>query len=289
MQTRRMKLKERMLSGTALHKLPAELLGIIATHTDNNGLKSMRATCRELRDGSASEFFRRYTSLEIRLSGSEQFDVLYMEFEIKTPDVVMAQAMTKSLMLPEASHSLVVSARNGKPLRDQVPTHVARIYTHASDIGDFELRQRTVVKLSQKPGVPALLLKRIANIVPQTLKLRNLDLSELDVDGDDPINVFEAHQHNLQYVNLREVVLTKAADCMEALGRVQAHDVHLEDIKVRDDAGNLQFLTSQSPVFLQLEQRLLQRDPDAICYMLGFGTPPKHTFAFRRVGGPGGI
>lgn len=282
MQTRRMKLKERMLSGTALHKLPAELLGIIATHTYNNGLKSMRATCRELRDGSASEFFRRYTSLEIRLSGSEQFDVLYMEFEIKTPDVVMAQAMTKSLMLSEASHSLVVSARNGKPLRDQVPTHVARIYTHASDIGDFELRQRTVVKLSQKPGVPALLLKRIANIVPQTLKLRNLDLSELDVDGDDPINVFEAHQHNLQYVNLREVVLTKAADCMEALGCIEARKVILENIKVRDDSGNLQYLTAESPALLRLERRLLQQNPEAFCYMTGSGERITHAFGFQR-------
>lgn len=115
MQTRRMKLKERMLSGTALHKLPAELLGIIATHTDNNGLKSMRATCRELRDGSASEFFRRYTSLKIRLSGSEEIDILYMEVETKPPDVAMAQDVTQSLMLPEASNSLDVSLQMETP------------------------------------------------------------------------------------------------------------------------------------------------------------------------------
>jgi hypothetical protein len=285
MQTRSMKLKERMLSGTALHQLPAELLGIIATHTENNGLKSMRATCRELRDGSASEFFRRYTSLKIRLSGSEEIDILYMEVETKTPDVAMAQAVTQSLMVPEASNSLDVSLRNGNPLRDRVPTHVARIYTDAAEIGDFELRQRTFTLPSEKPGVSALLLRRIVALVPQTLTLRDLDLSELEVDGDDLINVFEAHQHSLQYVDLREVVLTKAPECLEALGCIEARKIILENIKVRDDSGNLQYLTAESPALLRLERRLLQQDPEAFCYMTGSGERITHAFGFQRGGG----
>lgn len=118
MQTRSMKLKERVTSGTVLNKLPAEILGMIATQTDNKGLASMRETCRELRDGSASEFFRRYTSLSISLEGSERFghvEVLALKVEAKTPDVFMAQAMIQSLMVPEAWNSLVVSRRNKTP------------------------------------------------------------------------------------------------------------------------------------------------------------------------------
>jgi hypothetical protein len=135
--------------------------------------------------------------------------------------------------------------------------------------------------LSQKSGVPALLLKRIATLVPQTLKLHNLDLTKLDVDGYDLINVFETHQHNLQHVDLRKVVLTKAPECMEVLGCIDARRIILEDIKVRDDSDNLQYLTSQSPVLLKLEQRLLQRGPEAFCYMIQYGGRPTHAFGFR--------
>lgn len=279
-----MTLKERTVAGTFLHKLPAELLDIIATQTDDGGLKSMRATCRELRDGSASEFFRRHTSLKIHLNSSEEFDILCLEVETKTPNVVMAQAMTQSLILPEASNSLDVSPRNGRPLRDHVPKRVARVYTDASGIGDFELRQRTLIEPSQKSGVPNLLLKRIATLAPQTLALRELHLSDLAVDGDHLIDLLDTHQHNLQHVDLRRVVLTNALECMVALGRIEAQNIFLEDIRVRDDSGNLQYLTAQSPALLSLQQHLLQQNPDAICYILEYGEPLVHAFGFRRSG-----
>ena len=94
-----MKAQARILSGALLHKLPAEVLGIIATKMDNPGLASMRATCRELRDGSAFEFFQRYSSLDLRLYASERHNYLSLFVVSESPNVVMAQALTQDLIL----------------------------------------------------------------------------------------------------------------------------------------------------------------------------------------------
>lgn len=285
MQTRSMKLKERAISGTVLNKLPAEILGMITTQTDNKGLASMRETCRELRDGSASEFFRRYTSLTIRLEGSERFghvEVLALRVETKTPDVFMAQAMTQSLIVPEAWNSIVVSPRNKIPLRNRVPDQVATVKTSTPGMSDFEVTQRTIVKDYLGSGVEPLLLKRIAALVPRTLKLHTLFLEDLTVDGNDLINLLETHQRNLQDVRLHNIVLTKAAECMTALSRAEPQKLWLENLGVRDDAGNLQYLTVQSPAFLDLRQYLLQRDPDAKCYIFNHSSDrPIHVFYFK--------
>jgi hypothetical protein len=200
-----------------------------------------------------------------------------------TPDVVLAQAMTQSLMLTQASNSLNVSPRNRKPLRGLVPERVATVFTTGLEKGDFELTQRTLMNPSETPGVASLLLKRIASLVPQTLQLRTLVLKELDVDGDDLINLFETHQRNLQDVTLHDIVLTKAFECMVSLGHTAARRVLLEDVKVRDDSGDLQYLTAQSPVLLELLRLLKQRDP--ALSMLEYGrlsTGPIYSFSFRR-------
>ena len=86
-----MKAKERVNSGTVLHRLPNELLGMIATQTDNKGLASMRATCRELRDGSAFEFFKRHTIVEyLSLDGDGCVNILSLTLEMELPDLAMA-------------------------------------------------------------------------------------------------------------------------------------------------------------------------------------------------------
>jgi hypothetical protein len=280
MQTRSMKAKERIASGTVLHKLPTELLGIIATQTDKKGLASMRATCRELRDGSASEFFRRYTSLYIHLGGNERFDVLHLKVAIKTPDVVMAQAMTQSLILPIARNYLSVSPRNRMPLRKHVPHSVAEIVPD-TPLDDFEIVQRSIVAPYKGSGVAQLLLKRIIALPPRTLPIRRLVLEDLAVDGDYVINLFETHGRHLQDVDLRNVVLTKAVECMVALSRTEVQKTWLDNLRVRDDAGNLQDLTTQSPALLELLRRLFQRYPQAHCIRFKYNLPPSHHLIFR--------
>lgn len=268
-----MKVRELIASGTVLHKLSAELLGIIATHADNKALASMRAACRELRDGSAFEFFRRYTSLDIRLSSRENPGFLCLEVVTKTPDVVMAQAMTRSLILPKSSNSLLVSLRNRTLLRDRVPKRVA-IYPgewfnglyRRPLLDDFWIKQTTLIKPSKTSGITPMLIKRIAALVPQTLQLRILFLEELDVDGDDLINLLQTHQDNLQVVRLWSVVLTKAHECMVALGRLNPEYFEFDNVKDRDDSGNSQDLTSQSLESLELLRRLRQRGFDWVIH-----------------------
>lgn len=189
-----MKLKERTIAGTFLNKLPAELLGIIATHTDNKELKAMRATCRELRDASSSEFFRRHTSIYIHLEGGEHFDLLHLKLAIKTPDVVMAQAMTQSLIVPNPWNSFTVSERNTKPLRDRIPEHAAKIYTDPpASISDFEIVQSSIVNPYKGSAAAPILLKRSTALVAQTLHFRRLVLADLDTDGDYVIKLSEMY------------------------------------------------------------------------------------------------
>ena len=100
----------------------------------------------------------------------------------------------------------------------------------------------TLIILSKGPGVATLLLKRIVTLVPQTLQLRKLVLQELDVDGDNLISLFDRHRRNLQNLTLCKVVLTKALECMVALSRTEVYTISFEDLRVRDEAGNLQHL-----------------------------------------------
>ncbi|GAB7336272.1 hypothetical protein MBLNU13_g09027t1 [Cladosporium sp. NU13] len=264
MQTRSMKAKERVSSGTVLHKLPAELLGMIATQTDNKGLASMRATYRELRDGSAFEFLRRYTSLNIRLTGTQsgRFSGHYQVVDTKSPDVVSAQAMTQSLVLPESYTTLFATPQTKWILRRRVSKRDASMDISKLCNNDFELKQTSWFTPDAQSGVTALLLKHMAVLAPQTLKLRIVDLIFVDVDGDDLTNLLERQQQNFREVHLRGVVLTKGAECMAALSCTEARKLTLEDVRLRDEARNLSSLEPQSPVLLNLLRLLLERDPD---------------------------
>ena len=280
MQTRSMKIKERILSGKVLHKLPAEVLDIIASYTDDKGLASLRATCCEVRDGSAFELFRRYTSLNVRLTGtlSGHFNGHYLAIDTKSPDVVTAQAMAQGLILPESYTSFWATPQNEKILRKRV--FESDVSIDISDLfnNDFELKQTSCFPDDMESGVTAPFLKRMAALAPQTLKLRILDLIHVDVDGDDLINLLERQQQNLQEVRLRNIVLTKGAECMAALSCTKAWQITLEDVRFRDEAGNLQILERQSPVLLDLLRLLLKRDPD--WNMWKYCSGPRNAFYF---------
>ena len=258
-----MKIKERILSGKVLHKLPAEVLDIVATHTDDKALASLRATCRELRDGSAFEFLRRYTSLNVRLTGtlSGHFRGYYLAVDTKSPDVVTAQAMTESLILPESYTTFWATPQNEKILRKRVfESDVSIDISHLVN-SDFELKQASCFPHDMESGVTAPFLKRMAALAPQRVKLRILDLNHVDVDGDDLIKLLEAQQQNLADLHLQDVALTKAAECMAALSRTGALHVSLINVRFRDEAGNLHIQERQSPVLLDLCRLLLLRDP----------------------------
>lgn len=143
MLTRGMNFKKRVLLGTCLHKLPAEVLEIIATQTEDGGLASMRATCRELRDGSAFEFFRRHSSFEVRVYASERDDCVCLVVTSDSPNLAMAQTMTQSLILPNAQNYIHVSPRSMATLR--VPSHIASLVMSMPRMADFKIRQSAVV------------------------------------------------------------------------------------------------------------------------------------------------
>lgn len=263
MQTRSMIIKERILSGKVLHKLPAEVLDIIATHADNKGLASLRATCHELRDGSAFEFFRRYISLNVQLTGtlSGHFRCHYLRVDTKTPEVITAQAMTQSLILPESYTPFWATPQNEKILRKRVFESDLSIDISRLVNSDFELKQASCFPHDIKSDVTTPFLKRLAAQAPQTVKLRILDLNHVDVDGDDLIKLLEAQQQNLADVCLHDVALTKADECMAALTRTEARQISLTDVRFRDEAGELHILERRSPVLLDLCRLLLERDP----------------------------
>jgi len=259
-----MKIQERIVSGTVLHKLPAEALDIIATYTDNAGLASMRATSRELHDGSAFEFFRRYTSLEVWVEGiqSDRVSGPYLAVGTKSPDVLMAQDMTRSLLFSKSFATLSMSPQNEKTLRKRVSKRIASILIGSLHQDNFMFSQTSYLSSSTGSDGTPLVLKRISALVPQTFRIRKIFLVDLDVNGDDLIKLLETHQRNLQEVKLRKVVLTKVSECIPALSRTEAQSIWLEDIKVSDGAGILQDLTPQSPATLDLLRRLRERNPD---------------------------
>ena len=124
-----------------------------------------------------------------------------------------------------------------------LPKRIARSFLSWPDMEDFKLVQMTNGWPFSGPRLTSSVLKRIASLTPQTLNLYRLRIEGLSMDGEDLIDVLEAHKRHLRRVCLRELVLTNARECMEALSRTQVDEVWFEDVKVRENSGNLQRLT----------------------------------------------
>lgn len=255
-----MKFKEMVLLGTCLHKLPAELLDIIATQTDDGGLASMRVTCRELRDGSVFEFFRRHSSSEVRIHASERADYARLIVTSESPNVAMAQTMTQSLILPNAQNYIHVSPREMATLR--APSHIARLIMSMPHMADFKIWQTAIVPYNTGSDSTSSVLKLIRALAPQTLMLHRLVLECLHLDGDDLIGVLETHGQHLRTIMLRDVVLTRSRECMVALGQTKAKQILFEKLRASDDNGSLQHLTETSLVPLEVHRDMFQQRSD---------------------------
>ena len=110
-----------------------------------------------------------------------------------------------------------MSLQNRKALRNRVSKRAVWILTDKADMRDFELTQRITVTPRVGSGAELLLLKSIAALVPQTLKIRKLVLRKLEMKEDNLINILKTHERHLQRVDLQKVVVKKSTEGLAPL------------------------------------------------------------------------
>ena len=220
-------------SEASLPKLPVEVLEMIATKLSDSGLGSMRATCRDLYNGSTYEFAERHTFSKVEIlatrgttgiSGMRKLTVT-----LRSPKLVKAQAgMAEILVL----HDPLYTDENhpGKTL-------VSNTVTSNPDAWTF-LQQK---KYRQWHGyaLAPLIFERIADLPPQTTNLRRLIIDGAHLDGDAMIEILETHKHSLRVVALRKVILTRIIDCVRALCRTETRRFEFEKLVTRGSFGHL--------------------------------------------------
>lgn len=209
------------MSEASLSRLPPAILNIIATKLNKQGLASMRAMCRGLRDGSSFEFYQRYTTSEVELL-THGNHLRCSTVVVRSQDLPKARAaMAQALVL----HKHVVIHENdagkGKDPR-----------TFMSNPNDFTLLQQTKYKLWDESSLTQPVFERLATLSPQTAVLSKLVILNAYLDGDTVIKVLETHGQTLRFVSFDSVALTNFVECIRALHHTEAQVLELRSLKV---------------------------------------------------------
>ena len=217
----------------SLSKLPAELLEIIALELDNDGLLSLRATCRNLWDGSALEFYRRFTTCEVEHSGH------YLAVVFRSPDLARATPTSPFMSLSDVSIPQSVSRWQGHFFsRRSKGSGVLHGFAEALD--DFTLIQKHTFDPRSKQDLSAVVTpavtKYIASLHPS---LTRLVLNDVSISGDEGVDalvkLFGTHRYSLRGVEFRKVDFDDAPRCFRALLQTEVEDMFLDGVSGRGE------------------------------------------------------
>lgn len=223
-------------SEASLLDLPVEILEMIVTELDNNGLKSMRATCRTLCNGSTKEFYRRHTSSEVQiLATRDTFNMRKLTVTLRSPSLTKAQAtMARLLVLHDPLYAEDANDPEG-PIKASHST--------TSNPDAFTLLQVKNYRQWHGYGLAPLIFERVADQPPQTTNLRRITIEGAHLDGDALIDILETHKHFLRCVTLRKVVLTDFIECVQALCRTETQRFEFEGFKIGERVGKEVYTT----------------------------------------------
>jgi hypothetical protein len=231
----------------SLFNLPVEILEMIATDLDNDELRSMRATCRALCNGSTNEFDRRHTSSEVQiLVTRDTLNMRKLTVLLRSPYLVKAQAaMARLLVLHDP---LYVDKRHpGKTLASNTVTSYPDVWTF--------LQQKNY-RQNHGHALAPLIFERVADLPPQTTNLSCLVIEGADLDGDALIDMLKTHKHSLRNLALRKIILTKFIDCMRALCRTETRRLEAEELMVRDKLGYEEYFTQDHAAFPRFKRTM---------------------------------
>lgn len=221
-------------SEASLPSLPVEILETIATEVDNDGLKSMRATCRALCNGSTKEFDQRHTSSEIEIVVTRETpNMRKVIVTLRSPDLVKAQpAMAELLVLHDP---LYVEDDSKGTIK---PSHTITLNPDA-----FTLQQVKNYRQWHGYVLAPLIFGRIADLPPQATRLRRLVIENALLEGDALIEILETHKHHLRCVTLRKVIIMDPIGFARALCRTETRRLEVEDLKIGERVGKEVYFT----------------------------------------------
>lgn len=207
----------------ALQALPAELIGILAENLEEEDLLSVRATCRELHDGSAFEFCQRYLDL-IEISGTND-SVQRLIAILTSPNFAHAKKTFTKLYV-------TTSSRWPHEENEELsPAEVTRLLRAMPGLKTANFMDDSIIS-NRNP--PAIFFACMAQMPSQ---VHRVGLLEVEVKGDLLADMLEAHGNDLRTVILMTVTLDSLSGwlrVMEALHSTQTMHLKLMGLTYAD-------------------------------------------------------
>lgn len=221
-------------SGASLPSLPVEILEMIATEVDNDGLKSIRATCRALCNGSTKEFDQRHTYSEVEIIVTHDHpNMRKLIVTLRSPDLVKTQAVMAELL---ALHDPLY-------VEDDSKGTIRASHAITSNPDAFTLQQVKNYRQWHGYALAPLIFERIADLPPQATRLRRLVIENALLEGNALIEILETHKHHLRHATLRKVIITDVVGCARALCRTETRRLEVEDLKIGERVGKEVYFT----------------------------------------------
>jgi hypothetical protein len=212
----------------SLLNMPVEVLELIATKLDSRGLKSMRATCRTLCNGSIKEFDQRHTSSEVAIiATNETTSMRQLTVTVRSPGLAKTQSTMTQLLALHDRFSV----------EDYSKGTIKASHTITSNPDAFTLLQVKNYRQWHGYKLTPWIFERVANLPSPATKLRRLVIEKAMLDGEALIKIFETHKHHLRCVVLRKVILTNVIGCVRALCRTETRRLELEELRIGERVG----------------------------------------------------
>jgi hypothetical protein len=193
-----------------LLSLPPELIDMVAQALDKPAdLLSFRATCLDLRNGSALAFCRRFfDQVPVNTSGSRSSFQELTEM-LQSPNLPQAQhfATILAVHVPYAEQGWGDASEMHKRLAPS-PADFKRLLAAMPNLEEFVLRQCLSPHHSPMVRPAPVLLRVLATPGVHLPRLRRLAVVNAHVDTDLLLNVLETHKHSLENVFLARVLPT---------------------------------------------------------------------------------
>ena len=208
----------------ALQALPAELIGILAEMLDSRDLLAMRATCRELREGSELAFCQQFLA-SIAISGTRN-SVRQLIAVVTSPNHPHAQQTVRNLVV----RASLAKPSEGHSESDAID--VTCLLQSMPKLTAIELIGEITDASSTRPSnVGSTFLTCIADsCLHATSHLSRLDLYAVRLDDHILSDCLETHKHSLRTVSLKSVTLASilAWDrVLESLHSSETEDLEL--------------------------------------------------------------
>jgi hypothetical protein len=251
-----------------LLRLPPELVNEVALNLDNSDLISLRATCREMRDGSAFAFCRRYFATdELEISGTSSSiqdltDMLLSSNLRSARHFARILKMTAPTVNPSWPIDVAYLRQNLLPSSEDA-TRLLAAMPNLTYIRLDDLQRFVEPEVSAIHSAPVL-LKSLATPGSHLPQLRTLWLSGFRVDAALLASMLEMQKHSLEVIYFASVVTTGTAswmDILKALHSTNVERILIWDMDFVDDNGEVMGFQFPAEVYQAVRDT---RDPQPL-------------------------